>query len=123
MGPNETASERESGGYYGRGESRETEAFIWKVRRGAVVIVYGAATLDLVRKRIYELRGSDFARSVRVRCCYRENDVRGALAGINRPVDIHPAFCRQANEDAANAAQMLADAANARFSKRTDCRT
>lgn len=123
MGESEIAGERAGRWDNGLGASRETEAFVWKVRRGAIVIVHGVATLDLVRKLLYDLRGSEFAITVRCRCCYRENDVRGALAGQNRPVDIHPAFYRLANEDAAKLAETLAEAANSRFAKKTDCRT
>jgi len=126
MGETQEADKREGGGHFSGRASRETEEFIWKIRRGAIVIVFGVSTLELVRHLIYDLRGSDFARSVRVKCCYRENDVRGALAGHERPVDIHPAFWTQANEDAAKAALELSERANERFSKnakKTECRT
>lgn len=115
MGHSEATSERKTGGYIRSREARETEAFVWKIRRGAVVIVFGVLTLEAVRK-LLPMRGADFARSVRVRCCYREADVRAALAGIDRPVDIHPAFWTQANEDAARVALELAERANARAS-------
>jgi hypothetical protein len=97
--------------------SRETEDFVWEIRRGAIVIVFGVATLDKVRALVYSMRGGDFAKSVRVKCCYREADVRGALAGHERPVDIHPAFWTQANEDAARVALELSERANARVSR------
>lgn len=118
MDETQATDKRARGWDNGIGASRETEGFVWKIRRGAIVIVHGVATLELVRKLLYDLRGSEFAITVRCRCCYRENDVRGALAGQNRPVDIHPAFYRLANEDAAKLAEMLAEAANQRAATR-----
>lgn len=115
MGENQTASDRAGGGHNRRREASETKAFVWKIRRGAVVVVFGVLTLEAVRK-LLPMRGADFARSVRVRCCYREADVRAALAGIDRPVDIHPAFWTQANEDAARVALELSERANQRAS-------
>jgi len=80
--------------------SGRTKALVLNLKRDSIVIVHQTALIEYVRKMIYDLRGSEFARSCKVRCIYRGSDVARTLAGESRPVAVDHAFWDFAASDA-----------------------
>lgn len=92
-----------------------------RLEPGSIVIVHTVALVDYVRRMIYDLRGSEFARSCRVRCVHTEDDARGALAGQSLPVAIDHSFRDYAGMYVQEVVERLAARSTAR-AKKTDCR-
>ncbi len=114
MGTSEATSERAGGGDNGGRRSGKTKALVLGLERHSIVIVHATALVDYVRAMIYDLRGSAFAHTCRVRCIYRGSDVARTLAGESRPVAVDHAFFDYAAQDAIDKVQKAVERINER---------
>jgi hypothetical protein len=95
--------------------SGRTKALVLGLEEGSIVIVHTVATVDYVRKMIYDLRGAYFARTCKVLYLTGASDARRQLAGVDRPIAIDHAFLDYGNVSTVGVVLEARDRADSRL--------